>query len=129
MWFPKTDSFSGSKIRRRWIHEPILDMLLKLKADRKVESPYVFCAPTGGILEPGSQRKRLQRVLKDCGMEKIRFHDLRHTFATLGAAKRCGCENPVGTAWALHLDTYGHISTQMQQDAAQKVGGFLRSNV
>ena len=27
------------------------------------------------------------------------------------------------------LDTYGHISTQMQQDAAQKVGGFLRMNM
>ncbi len=27
------------------------------------------------------------------------------------------------------LDTYGHISTQMQQDAAQKVGGFLRQNL
>ncbi len=27
------------------------------------------------------------------------------------------------------LDTYGHISTQMQQDAARKVGGFLRQNL
>ena len=48
-----------------------------------VQSDYVFCSLTGGILKPGSKGKRLQRLLESCGMEKIRFHDLRHTFATL----------------------------------------------
>ena len=54
-----------------------------MKEERKIESDYVFCSPTGGILEPGSQRKRLQRLLESCGMEKIRFHDLRGTSASL----------------------------------------------
>lgn len=48
-------------------------------------------------------------------------------------AKWSGCEDTVGTARALqrrlYLGTYGHISTRMQQDAAQKVGGFLRNSV
>ena len=115
------------------VEKDIMDVLLKLKADRKVDSPYVFCSPTGGILEPGSQRKRLQRVLKDCGMEKIRFHDLRHTFATLALQNGVDVKTLSGLlghySAAFTLDTYGHISTQMQQDAAQKVGGFLRNNV
>ena len=115
------------------VEQDILELLIKMKAERKVESPYVFCSPTGGILEPGSQRKRLQRVLKDCGMEKIRFHDLRHTFATLALQNGVDVKTLSGLlghySAAFTLDTYGHISTQMQQDAAQKVGGFLRNSV
>ena len=114
------------------VDRDILDMLLTLKEERKIESDYVFCSPTGGILEPGSQRKRLQRLLESYGMEKIRFHDLRHTFATLDLQNGVDV-NTVRPARALfcrvHVgDTYGQISTQMQQDAAQNVGGFLRMN-
>ena len=97
------------------------------------QSDYVFCSPTGGILEPGSQRKRLQRLLESCGMEKIRFHDLRHTFATLALQNGVDVKTLSGLlghySAGFTLDTYGHISTQMQQDAAQKVGGFLRMNM
>jgi len=104
-----------------------------MKDKREIDSPYVFCIPTGGILEPGSQRKRLQRLLESFGMEKIRFYDLIYTFATL--ALRNGVDVKTLSGMLGHysagftLDTYGHISTQMQQDAAQKVGGFLRQNL
>ena len=108
-------------------------MLQTMKEERKIESDYVFCSPTGGILEPGSQRKRLQRLLESCGMEKIRFHDLRHTFATLALQNGVDVKTLSGLlghySAGFTLDTYGHISTQMQQDAAQKVGGFLRMNM
>ena len=115
------------------VEKDILDMLQNMKNERKVQSEYVFCSPTGGILEPGAQRKKLQILLKNCGMEKIRFHDLRHTFATLALQNGVDVKTLSGIlghySAAFTLDTYGHISTQMQQDAAQKVGGFLRSNV
>jgi integrase len=111
----------------------ILEMLQAMTAERNVKSDYMFCSPTGGILKPGSRRKRLQRLLESCGMEKIRFHDLRHTFATL--ARQNGLDVKTLSDLLGHysagftLDTYGHFSTQMQQDAAQKVGGFLRMNM
>ena len=105
-------------------------MLLTTKEERKIESDYVFCSPTGGILEPGSQRKRLQRLLESCGMEKIRFHDLRHTFATLALQNGVDVKTLSGLLGHYSAGfTLGHISTQMQQDAAQKVGGFLRMNM
>jgi len=114
-WFAKLQA----AYRTILVDRDILQMLLTMKAERKIESDYVFCSPTGGILEPGSQRKRLQRLLESCGMEKIRFHDLRHTFATLALQNGVDVKTLSGLlghySAGFTLDTYGHISTQMQR--------------
>ncbi len=44
--------------------------------ERKDE--YVFPSPFGGPMSPDSVLHMLQRVLKRAGLERIRFHDLRH---------------------------------------------------
>ena len=48
-----------------------------------IEMPsWVFCSETGGLLDPDNVRKRaFYAVLKLAGIRRIRFHDLRHTFA------------------------------------------------
>ena len=108
---------TNNSYRTILVDRDILKMLLTMKEERKIESDYVFCSPTGGILEPGSQRKWLQRLLESCGMEKIRFHDLRHTFATLALQNGVDVKTLSGLlghySAGFTLDTYGHISTQM----------------
>ncbi len=65
--------------------------------------------------------------------QKVRFHDLRYTFATLVLQNGVDVKTMSGMlghySAVFTLDTYGHISTQMQQDAVQKVGGFLWQNL
>ena len=47
-------------------------------------NPYMFPSPkTGGMFDPDSFRHTHEKILKAIGAEHIRFHDLRHTFATL----------------------------------------------
>ena len=72
---------------------------------------------------------RLKVILKKEGLPDIRFHDLRHTFATHALASGVDAKT---LAWILGhtnasftLDTYTHITDDMQKNAAEIVGGFM----
>ena len=69
------------------------------KRARWESSEWVFPSPTGGPMSPDSVLHMLQRVLKRAGLPRIRFHDLRHTFATMALQKRRGRERPCPRCW------------------------------
>ncbi len=75
---------------------------------------------------PDSVLHMLQRVLKRAGLPRIRFHDLRHTFATM--ALQNGVDVKTVSAMLGHysagftLDTYAHVTTDAQLKAAQTMG-------
>ena len=64
---------------------------------------------------------------------RIRFHDLRHTFATL--ALQNGVDVKTLSSMLGHysagftLDTYTHATMKMQIEAADKLGGFMAQTV
>ena len=72
----------------------------------------------------------LQRVLKRAGLPRIRFHDLRHTYAV--NAIRAGDDiktvqgNLGHASAAFTLDRYGHFTERMKQDSAARMEGFIR---
>lgn len=104
--------------------------ILKQKKERENGfSEYVFSSPTGAPISPDSVLKMLHRVLKRAGLEKVRFHALRHTFATLALQNGVDVKTLSGLlghySAGFTLDTYGHITPAMKQDAAEKVGSFL----
>lgn len=43
----------------------------------------MFPSPTGGPISPDSVIQMLHRVLKRAGLPKVRFHDLRHSCASI----------------------------------------------
>lgn len=92
-------------------------------------SEYIFSSPTGGPISPDSVLHMLQRVLKRAGLEKIRFHDLRHTFATMALQNGVDVKTLSGMlghySAGFTLDTYAHVTTAMQTNAAKAVGSFL----
>ena len=63
------------------------------------------------------------------GLERIRFHDLRHTFSVL--ALQNGVDVKTLSSMLGHysagftLDTYAHVTSSMQKQAANAVGSFL----
>ena len=73
------------------------------------------------------------KSLKRAGLEMIRFHDLRHTFSVLALQNGVDVKTLSGIlghySAGFTLDTYGHITAAMKQDAANKVGGFLATAV
>ena len=79
-------------------------------------------------MSPDSVLHMLQRVLKRADCHGIRFHDLRHTFANHGPAKRRDVKRcPVcwATTGGVHVDTYAHVTTDAQLKAAQTMGNIL----
>ena len=80
-------------------------------------------------MSPDSVLHMLHRVLKRAGLPKVRFHDLRHTFATL--ALKSGVDVKTVSSMLGHysagftLNTYTHATAQMKQDAADAIGGVI----
>jgi integrase len=68
-------------------------------------------------------------LLKHSGLPDIRFHDLRHTFATLmlqnGEHPKVVQEMLGHASIAITLDTYSHVLPNMQQDAVNRLGALL----
>ena len=97
---------------------------------RKVgSSPWVFPSPNGGPISPDSVLHMLHRVLKRAGLPKVRFHDLRHTFATLALQNGVDVKTVSGMlghfSAGFTLDTYAHITSAAQRQAAQTMGNVL----
>lgn len=74
---PKTASS-----RRRIALPPEIMAMLHEKCNDD-DSPYVFHTPKGNPFSRSNVYNGWTRVLKACGLERIRMHDVRHTHATL----------------------------------------------
>ena len=91
----------------------------------------VFTGPDGAPLEHWTVGHAFHALTKSVGMEGIRFHDLRHTYAV--NALRAGddiktIQGNLGHATAAFtLDKYAHFTEQMRQDSAQRMEGFIRN--
>jgi integrase len=73
------------------------------------------------------------KILKSLGLEHIRFHDLRHTFATM--ALQSGVDIRTVSGMLGHADpgftlrTYTHTTDPMQVKAAETIGSIMGQNL
>lgn len=80
-----------------------------------------------------SALRQLKVILKSSGLPNIRFHDLRHTFAT--HAVSAGIDPKTLSSILGHskasfsLDRYGHVTAEMQKGAAKTIGHFFNELV
>lgn len=76
-------------------------------------------------IDPSYVRKRLQQILERADCKKVRFHDLRHTFATMSLEH--GMDVKTLSAIIGHvsakttLNIYAHITNEMQENAAASI--------
>lgn len=80
-------------------------------------------------VSPGSAYRRLKGLLEEAGLPDLRFHDLRHTFATHALASGVDAKTLSGilghTKASFTLDTYTHVTGDMHRNAAEIVGDFM----
>ena len=96
-------------------------------------SPWVFPGPTGDPMSPDSVLHMLHRVLKRAGVPRVRFHDLRHTFATLALQNGVDVKTVSGMlghySAGFTLDTYAHVTTSAQRQAAEAMEHVLSGSL
>jgi integrase len=106
----------SGRIRRIALSPVLAEILVTLKDVQSAEATYrgqplsllVFSTRNGRHLDPGTVLDALYRCLERAGLRRVRFHDLRHTFATRLIAN--------GTSLAYVRDLLGHSSIQITVD-------------
>jgi integrase len=98
------------------------------------EHDAVFTNLTGGPLDGTHVLRHCFRpLLKRARLPEIRFHDLRHTAATLllglGTNPKIVSEMLGHSAITITLDLYSHVTPTMQRDAVSSLDGILSSSI
>jgi len=93
------------------------------------DSGLVFTREDGNGLHPQAVSQAFERSVRHADVPAIRFHDLRHTHATLmlGASvhPKVVQERLGHASIQITLDTYSHVMPGMQADAAARVGALV----
>jgi len=126
---PKT----RASIRRLVLPPGVVEVLRQYR--ETVDSRWMFPSPVkeDTPMTPGAVRRRLQIILERAGCKRIRFHDLRHTFATLSLES--GMDVKTLSAMLGHvsaattLDIYTHVTGDMQSEAAAKIDRGLGNEI
>jgi integrase len=93
------------------------------------DNDLVFCLSDGSIMDPGNLNRIFGRMQSKTALPRIRFHDLRHSHATmlllLGEHPKVVQERLGHSSITMTLDTYSHLIPGMQSKASSKLNDVL----
>lgn len=100
---------------------------MELLKKRKTESRSKWIFPnfikTEEPISPALAYSTLKRILKKAGLPSIRFHDLRHTFATMAIENGIDIKTVAAllghNTVATSINTYTHTTDEMRRAAAR----------
>ena len=107
----------------------VTDILRRRRVD--AISQWIFPDPVKpeDPVDPNAAYRHMKTLLQRAGLPSIRFHDLRHTFATHALTSGVDAKTLSGilghTNASFTLDTYTHVTSDMQKQACGIVGGFM----
>lgn len=94
------------------------------------DSDLVFCRPDGYPLSGSVVTHRFQELLDQADLPRRRFHDLRHSCATLllaqGVSPRVVMDVLGHSQISLTMNTYAHVLPELRRDAADRMSDLLQ---
>ncbi len=95
-----------------------------------VDGGFVFTNAIGGPLDPAWALEKLKAVFKAAGLRDIRFHDLRHSFATFLASQnihpRVAMEMMGHSEIRTTLEIYSHVGSTLLEEGSAAIDKVLQ---
>ena len=117
-------------VRKIILPPSVLTLLAKKQADAICEWVFPHYMNPSDPLHPDSAYRKLKTLLKSVELPLIRFHDLRHTFATHATQGGVDAKTLAGilghTDASFTLDTYTHVTGDMQRNASSVVNNMMQ---
>ena len=114
-----------------WRHRGRQEEERRAASDQWQQTGFVFTSTVGTPLDGPAVTHRFQKALKSAKLPHMRFHDLRHTCATLllaqGVHPRLVMEILGHSQIAVTMNTYSHVIPAMQQEIATRMDSILSS--
>ncbi len=137
-WHLKEPKSARSR-RQIDLPHPVVSTLQELRREQEriqkalggtlTDSGFVFAQYDGKPRDKRSVERGLERVLRAAGLPPIRFHDLRHTHASLmlsaGVHPKAVSERLGHGSVAFTLDTYSHVMPGVQKEAVSRFEALL----
>lgn len=135
--FTDTKSKSGRRVvvlghallNKLHVHYELQHEERMLAGDYWEENDLIFPSRIGTPMEPRNLLRHFKDVLEKADLPDIRFHDLRHSAATLmlrqGTHPKVVQERLGHSTISLTLDTYSHVVPSMQRETAEKLDEIL----
>ncbi|MBT5419583.1 MAG: tyrosine-type recombinase/integrase [Candidatus Cloacimonetes bacterium] len=98
--------------------------------DKYHRSDYVCTKEDGTILDPSTVSSRFGQILKREGIPHVRYHDLRHTAASLmileGVDLKTISEILGHSSISITADVYGHVLEEQKRKAVGKLDKYFK---
>ena len=118
---PKTKS----SIRTVILPPYMLEQLAELKKNKTCDWMFPSPVKEGEVRNPTAIHRRFKLILERAGCKNIRFHDLRHTFATMALENGMDVKTLSGIIGHISAETtlniYSHITDTMRLQASVKI--------
>ncbi len=112
-----------------WNHRFNQELDMKLLGKSLASTDLVFSHPDGMPLRPNSVSRALNLIAESVGLKGVRFHDLRHTHATIllkeGINPKIVQERLGHSSISTTMDIYSHVLPGLQEEAALKFESAL----
>lgn len=112
------------------LNRPALELLTMMRAAARTDAVYVFPGDDG-TGHPTDVKKSWTTICRRAGIEGLRLHDLRHSFASRLLNRGASLEvigGLLGHTQSSTTQRYAHLSEDTLRDASEKLGDALGMN-
>ncbi len=124
-WVWKLGPTKSRKSRRRiGLNDEVIKVLANLRETAANPDGLIFSKPDGQHIDPDYFDALFEKVRTKAKLTEVRFHDLRHFFASMliaqGESPKYICDQLGHSSVQVTFDIYGHLFPTARQEAAQK---------